>query len=151
MLSPSPRYSRIEEGARGAARGRYSALAAQLRHFFKYSQVGLASLATDVGVYSLLHVLGVEPLLSNCVSRPAGGLVCFALNKYWTFGNRGRKRVEVQFLRFWCVFGVSLLLSQVFLGILYYVMGGDRYVAKLTAEGLVFVFNFLCLKYWTFR
>lgn len=126
-----------------------------LRSVTLYLLVGLLSFATDFSIYALLIDprvgVSLHPLVANCISRPLGGLVCFYANKYWTFGNRGEKPTSTQFVRFWCVFFMSLGLSEGVIWLLHDVLGAEGRVAKLCAEGICVTFNYLCLRLWTFR
>ncbi len=118
-----------------------------------YLLVGVLSFATDFTVYSLLvgYGGGIHPLVANCISRPLGGLVCFYANKYWTFENRGRHRASTQFVRFWCVFLMSLGLSEALIWLTHDVLEAGARASKLIAESICVVFNYLCLRLWTFR
>ena len=118
-----------------------------------YVLAGLLSFATDFTVFSLLVTYGggVHALVANCVSRPLGGLVCFYTNKRWTFRNRGTKPASTQFVRFWCVFLMSLGLSEALIWTFHDLMNGEPRVSKLIAEAVCVVFNYLCLRLWTFR
>ena len=90
-------------------------------------------------------------LHTNCISRPLGGLVCFYANKHWTFGNRGRHRTSTQFIRFWCVFLMSLGLSEALIWLAHDVLEVGPRASKLSAEAICVAFNYLCLRLWTFR
>ena len=123
-----------------------------LRQFIRYSLAGLLSGGVDLGLYAgLYHLLGVNPLAANLVSRTAGGLVCYFVNRYWTFGDRGTARSSVQFVRFWLVFLASLFLSEILLAAFYEGLEWPAVPAKLAAEGIILVFNFLALRHYTFR
>ena len=124
-----------------------------LRSVVLYLFVGLLSFATDFTIYSLLvgYGGGIHPLVANCISRPLGGFVCFFANKYWTFGNRSQKPASTQFIRFWCVFLMSLGLSEGLIWLFHDVLDTGPRSAKLIAEAVCVVFNYLCLRLWTFR
>ena len=124
-----------------------------LRSVVLYLFVGLLSFATDFTIYSLLvgDGDGIHPLVANCISRPLGGFVCFFANKYWTFGNRSQKPASTQFIRFWCVFLMSLGLSEGLIWLFHDVLDTGPRSAKLIAEAVCVVFNYLCLRLWTFR
>lgn len=130
-----------------------SELAAPLRSippFFRYLVVGLASFATDFSIYAgLTGPARLDPLVAHLVSRPVGGLVCFALNRAWTF--RASGAVVPQLARFWGVFGASLALTEGLLAVFSRGIGLPPVPAKALAEGIAVVFNFLALKHWTFR
>jgi len=118
------------------------------RSLTMYLLVGLMSFVTDFGIYYLLiRGCKLDPLIANSISRPAGALVCFFVNKYWTFENRGQKSTSTQFIRFWCVFGISLCLSQGLIWLFHDI----PIHAKFFAEAIIVLFNYLCLKHWTFK
>ncbi|MBU0679027.1 MAG: GtrA family protein [Verrucomicrobia bacterium] len=118
----------------------------------RYLTAGLLSGATDLAIYSLLAKwLGVHPLLANIVSRCAGGFVSFVANKHWTFENKGEAETHIQFVRFWCVFAVSFMLSELLVGLFHSVLGWEAIVTKVAAESAVVAFNFMSHRHFTFR
>ncbi len=124
-----------------------------LRSVVLYLFVGLLSFATDFTIYSLLvgYGGGIHPLVANCISRPLGGFVRFVANKYWTFENRSQKPTSTQFVRFWCVFLLSLAMSEGLIWLFHDVLDSGPRTSKLIAEAVCVVFNYLCLRLWTFR
>lgn len=120
--------------------------------FGRYLAVGVLSAAADFSVFSLLtRQRKLHPLASHSISRPLGGLVCFFLNKYWTFSQGEKGALAGQFVRFWCVFAMSLGISTVLLWLFLKLFPSIPEIAKACAEAIVVAFNFLCLKYWTFQ
>ena len=118
--------------------------------FVRYLVAGLGSFVTDFSVFTLLAVpAGVDPLIAHLVSRPLGGLTCFYLNRTWTFRSSGP--VPIQMARFWCVFGVSLALTEGLLALFCKGIGLPPVPGKALAEGIALTLNFLALKHWTFR
>ncbi|NNF06387.1 MAG: GtrA family protein, partial [Candidatus Eisenbacteria bacterium] len=80
----------------------------------------------------------------------AGGLACFLVNRRFTFPP-GKGAVALQFSRFWVVFFVSMLLSELLLGVFHRGLGLDSLTGKLLSEGMLLVFNFLGLRHWVYR
>ncbi len=120
--------------------------------FLRYLLVGLASFAADYSVFLLLlDVFRLDEIPSHWISRPIGGVVCFLTNRRWTFHAGDRGSVRAQFVRFWCVWGMSFALTTGLLALFSKVVGLPPEAAKLLAEGLAIIFNFLCLRFWTFR
>jgi len=117
--------------------------------FPRYLLAGLGSFLADFSVFGLLTgAAGVDPLIAHLVSRPLGGVTCFYLNRTWTFRSTGP--VSIQLVRFWCVFGVSLALTEGLLAVFCKWMGLPPIPGKGLAEAIALVFNFLALKHWTF-
>lgn len=144
-LNPNPAASAPTSGFRAWV-GR------ELRTYGKYLVVGGAAAVTDLTTYALLaHAADWHPLAANLVSRPAGGLVSFGLNKWWTFGNRGRASTPIQFARFGTVWIVCFLLSETLVGVYHQWLHAPAVVTKLLAEGTLGVFSFLAQRLWTFR
>ncbi len=120
--------------------------------FALYVLVAPASLVADLSVFNLLHSVfswGVVP--SHLISRPIGGLVCFYLNKHVTFQNKGKSSTKKELIKFWVVFGVSYLLSTGLLTFFDQVLNLGANPAKLLAEAICVLFNYISLRFWTFR
>ncbi len=120
--------------------------------FLRYLLAGLASFATDYSVFLvLIDILRLDEIPSHWISRPIGGVVCFLINRRWTFHAIDRGLLRVQIARFWLVWGMSYALTTGLLALFSKVVGLPAEAAKPLAEGLAVIFNFLCLKFWTFR
>ncbi len=118
--------------------------------FFRYVLVGLGSLATDLSLFALLtHGAELDPLVANLISRPMGGLVCYLLNRRFTFRSTGA--VPGELARFTAVFLVSLGLTEALLALFCHVLTFGPVVGKDLAEACAFFFNFFALKHFTFR
>ncbi len=115
-----------------------------------YLFAGLGSVATDFSVFTLLTgTAGLGPVGAHVVSRPLGGVTCFLLNRRFTFRSAGPLAPE--FVRFWCVFGVSLTLTSGLIALFCGPFDLAPLPGKALAEAIAVVFNFLALKHWTFR
>lgn len=140
----------------------------------RYLTVGLGSALTDFSVYGLLlHFAGWPPEVANLISRPCGGLFSFAGNKLWTFKRRQLEGTHRELARFWTVWLVSYLVSEVLVWLfhihfrnhpglpdslsnaVHHLVGlrPDLVTAlpKLCAECLVGLGLFLSHRFWTFR
>ena len=150
----------IPAGTRAGAAPLRSLLAwSPIRYLLSWSPIryllaGTVPLAVDFSVFTTLRRLGADPLLINLISRPLGGVTCFLVNRFWTFRAAGRGGAAMQFTKFCCVFAMSSFLSEALLALFtrgFGATGASADASKAVAEGLVLVFNFLCLKHWTFR
>jgi putative flippase GtrA len=117
----------------------------------RYLLSGLVTVAVDFGVFQLLNqVVGLWYLHAHVVSRSAGAITCFLLNYYFTFamGDRSMLRRATRFVALWAVsFALSSLL------VFSFVEGFDLapFAGKVTAECLVFLFNYSVMKYWVMK
>jgi putative flippase GtrA len=116
----------------------------------RYLISGVCSAGVDFLLFSVLVVWRIDPLIAHLVSRPTGGVTCFFLNRYWTFRAR-EGAFSGQFVRFWCVFAMSLLLTEGLLALFLRGLGLPPLAGKALAEAIAIGFNFTTLKLWTFR
>jgi len=115
-----------------------------------YLLAGLGSVVTDFSLFTLLtRTTALSPVGAHVISRPLGAVTCFVLNRRFTFRSAGPLAPE--FVRFWCVFGVSLALTSGLIAVFCGPLGLAPVPGKALAEALAVVFNFLALKHWTFR
>lgn len=120
--------------------------------FSRYSLVGLLAACLDLGIYTLLFAwMGIWYLYAHTVSRAVGGATGFVLNRRWSFGWRGRAELPAHLVKFAITYLFSYAASS---WLLYQLVERFRLPAvpaKMGAEGIVFLFNFLTLWQWAFR
>ncbi len=117
----------------------------------RYLLAGLLTWILDLGVFQLLHQLvGLWYLHAHIVSRSIGAVACFFLNYYFTFsvGDRSLVKRASRFVPLWVV---SFLLSSLL--VFSFVEGFELapLVGKVSAECLVFLFNYSVMKYWVMK
>lgn len=140
----------------------------------KYLTIGAGSAITDFSIYGLLlHFAGLPPEVANLISRPCGGVVSFTGNKLWTFNRRQLQGTRREFVRFWIVWLVSYLVSEILVwlfhlhfmrhpalphsltGLIGHMTGFHpdmvAVLPKFCAECLVGIGLFLSHRFWTFR
>lgn len=119
------------------------------KELYLYAAVGGLVLGLDVLSFWLLLSYGhLHYLAAHFVSRSLGGLCCFVLNRFVTFRKRNMSGFLADFVKFLILYTASFLLSS---GLIH---GGiqichlPEVVAKVTAECMVFIFNYTIMKYW---
>lgn len=122
-----------------------------LKKFSKYGGVAAGSAATDWIVFVALHSLGLNYLIVQLISRVAGGVFSFTMNRFWSFDAGSAGKVTVQGRRFLLLYGFSYVLSITWLYVLVEQFGGNAYLSKLFADGAVFVVNFVVMQGYVFR
>ena len=116
----------------------------------RFLVVGVASVAIDYAVYSLLCEAGISSHVCKGLSYVAGMGLGFYGNKYWTFGSRRRAMSEP--LAYCGVYAVSFMVNVcVNAAVLASLGGSGRLAAFLCATGITTVLNFLGMKYLAFR
>lgn len=126
---------------------------AWIDEIWRFGVCGLGAATVDVGLFHVLtRAADLHPLAANLISRPAGGLVSFVANRFWTFRRRPmEKPLQVQFGRYWIVWISAYGLSELLLFLWLLALPGDHTIAKLLAEGCVGLLSFVAQRLWTYR
>ena len=118
--------------------------------FMKYATVALLSAASDWVVFTALFAAFGWPVMAQGTSRIVGGVVSFAVNKYWSFESRRHERTLIEARRFLVLFVISYVVSLSLFSALTY--GGVwPYWAKLITDTSCFFFNFVMMRFWVYR
>ena len=125
----------------------------------RFLTVGALSTLVDVGLFAVLHEqVGLPVLIANTLSYSTGIVISYVLHRRWTFRQRTRRGVGMQFSQFALISLNALLLNNLSLLWLSHPLGvlaahpedGDL-LAKLCATGVGVCWNFLANNFWTFR
>jgi len=118
-------------------------------HLHRYLISGGITVIADLSVFWILtSVLDVWYLHAHFISRTFGGVVCFALNRYFTFAHRPPQRFVPEAARFLGLYGMSFVLSSMLVYAFVSRLGADAIIGKFVAECVVFLFNYTVMKYW---
>ncbi len=127
----------------------WGAILAWSTHLHRYLVSGGITVIADFSVFWLLtSVLDVWYLHAHFVSRTFGGLVCFGLNRYFTFGSHKSRGFVAEAARFLILYGMSFVLSSVLVYAFVSGAGCGAVIGKFIAECVVFLFNYTVMKYW---
>ena len=123
----------------------------------RFMAVGASGTLVDFVVLMLLKEVFLLPtLLANTLSFSVGMVNNFTWNRLWTFADTSHENVARQFLQFAAVSLVGLLLNTLIVLLLEdpfsALIATYGYIpAKVIATGVVFVWNFVANRYWTFN
>ena len=121
------------------------------RQITRFLFVGGASVAVDLGIYTLLT--SFTPLawgVSKGVSYAAGVVVGFFGNKFWTFESRRRSAAEPAM--YGALYALTLLLNIACNQLALSALGPQRkLIAFVFATSVTMVTNFLGMKFVAFR
>lgn len=119
------------------------------KELYLYAAVGGLVLGLDVCSFWLLLKFGqFHYLAAHLVSRSLGGLCCFVLNRFVTFRKKSMDGVVADFIKFLMLYAASFLLSSGLIHFGIQVCHLPEVGAKITAECMVFIFNYTIMKYW---
>ena len=115
----------------------------------RFAASSLASFAVDYGTYTLLVLLtrGWNPLsvpLSNVGARILSAALNFTLNRRFVFHNQGR--LAPAMLKYAALAGCVLACNTLLLSTLVQRLGMNSLLAKLFAEGLLFLISWFVQK-----
>lgn len=132
-----------------------------LAEILRYGVVGAVSTVIDIGLLKVINLLGWPYWLALALGFSAGTVNGYFLNSRWTFKYKTKGQEGIKFTQFALVSLIGLLLTEL-IGNTYlnysghdlHLLGfsiGAKMVGKLIAVVIVFVWNYLGNKYWTFR
>lgn len=122
----------------------------KFRHLILYGVIGSFSSGTDFLIYTLLvQFVGVQYLISNCISVLVGISTSFVLNRSLNF--KVKDHTKRRFVMFLTVGLSGLIISNVILYLCVEALGKNELVSKLLSIVLVVFLQFLANKYVTFK
>ncbi len=130
----------------------------ELARFIRFGTVGASSTFLDFLVLSsLVHFLNWPALPANLVSYSLGTLNSYLLCTRWVFAEEQSQNKTIRLLQFILINLIGLALSNLLIFTLEQPLGAmlkqpqmGYLPAKMTATLLVFFWNFLANRFWTF-
>ena len=120
-----------------------------LREFLGFFGVGIIATAVHYLVLvGLASGLGINPVLSAACGYICGAIVSYRVNYTVTF--RSERRHSQAALRFLTVAVIGLIFNSVLVDFGISALGLHYLLAQILATGIVFVWNFVANKLWTF-
>jgi putative flippase GtrA len=129
----------------------YYRLGALVRELMKFGVVGSVAFLVDLGLFNLLLQLTDKPLTSKTLSTVVATTVAYAGNRTWTFRLRSRSGLRREYVLFFLLNGVGLLIALTCLAVSHYLLGftsalADNIAANVVGLGLGTTFRF-----WSYR
>jgi putative flippase GtrA len=133
----------------------YYRLGHLVRELMKFGVVGGVAFLVDIGVFNLLLHATDKPLTSKTISTVAATTVAYVGNRTWTFRRRSRSGVTREYVLFFALNGVGLLIALACLAISHYVLDftsalADNVAANVIGLGLGAAFRFWSYRRWVF-
>ncbi|MFM8239534.1 MAG: GtrA family protein [Actinomycetota bacterium] len=132
-----------------------------MREVAKFGVVGLTAFVIDVGLFNILMYAGGEgpladkPLTAKALSVMAATTFAYFGNRYWTFRHRGRTNMGREYILFFLLNGVAMLISVGCLWFSHYLLGltsplADNISANVIGLALGTLFRFWSYRRWVF-
>jgi len=120
-----------------------------------FGVVGVINLFVDIGLFNALHFgAGIGPLTSKVISTTVATTSAYFLNRHWSFSHRARTGLAREYVLFFVLNGIALVMGLLVLGLTRYGFGLtgklSLNVANLIGIGLGTIFRFWSYKRWVF-
>ena len=132
-------------------------LSSLVREIAKFGVVGLIALVVDISLFNILRFAGGEgplydkPLTAKALSVIAATTVAYFGNRYWTFRHRGRTHMGREYLLFFLLNGVGMLIALSCLWFSHYALGLDSALADNISANVVGLALGTLFRFWSYR
>jgi putative flippase GtrA len=151
--------SEHEEPAGGrlltAAATLYAPVRALVHEIAKFGIIGMISFVIDVGLFNLLLFGGGpmndKPLTAKAVSVAVATTFAYFGNRFWTFRHRGRTNMGREYILFFLLNGVAMVIALTCLWISHYLLGLDTALADNISANVVGLVLGTLFRFWSYR
>lgn len=122
----------------------------------KFASVGLVAYVIDVFVFNLVLFTAASPLYDKPLSSKAlsvfvAATFAYFANRHWTWKDRARTGLGREYLLFFVVNGIGMLIAVACLWISHYVLGFQNPLAdNISANGFGLVLG-TAFRFWAYR
>lgn len=130
----------------------YYRLHSVVRELLKFGTVGALAFVVDVGVFNLARLaLELGPLTSKTLSVVVATTVAYIGNRHWTFRERDRQGLTREYVLFFLLNAIGLLISLLCLAVAYYGLGLTSTLAQNIAANGVGLALGTAFRFWSYR
>ena len=126
-----------------------------LHEIAKFGVIGMISFVIDVGIFNLLLFGGGpftgKPLTAKVISVAVATTFAYFGNRFWTFRHRGRTNMGREYLLFFLLNGVAMLIAVGCLAFSHYVLGLDSALADNISANVVGLMLGTLFRFWSYR
>jgi putative flippase GtrA len=135
--------------------GMYRRFAGLIAEMAKFGVVGAIAAVVDIGGAAYLHGAdGFGPLTAKAISIAAATVVSYVGNRFWTFRHRANHALLREWIVFFALNAIGLVIAEAAIGFTYYVLGLHGTIAynlaQVAGTGLGTVFRYWSYKKWVF-
>ena len=127
----------------------------------KFGAIGIVALAIELTMYNACLLAGVHVMLANAVSTVVAASAAFAGNRYWTWRDRARTGLRREYLLYFFLNAIGLLITLGCLWLSHDLLGqwwpsvfqnivADNVAAKGVGMAVATLFRFWAYRRWVF-
>ena len=132
-------------------------LSTLMREIAKFGTVGLMAFVIDVGLFNLLMFAGGagplndKPLTAKALSVIAATTFAYFGNRFWTFRHRGRTHMGREYILFFALNGVAMVIALSCLWFSHYALGFDSILADNISANVIGLALGTLFRFWSYR
>jgi putative flippase GtrA len=133
----------------------YRRFAELIHELAKFGLVGAIAAVLDLGGAAMLYgAAGLNELAAKTISTVVAATFAYAGNRVWTFRHRANAGLAREYLIFFMLNGIGLLIALLVIGFTTYSLGLHGplayNVAQVTGTGIGTIFRYWAYKKWVF-
>src|SRR3954447_21503135 len=126
-----------------------------LKELSAFGAVGAVCLVIGLGLFQLLYAhTGMGAVTARFISTAVSAAVAYFGHRHWSFSHRARTSLRREYVLFFVVNGVALLLGLAVVAFVRYGLGQNSalilQLANIASIGAGTVLRFLCYRAWVF-
>jgi putative flippase GtrA len=133
----------------------YRRFAHLVHEWAKFGTIGVAGFVITIAIADTLHLgMDIGPLTAFGVATAVATTFSYFANRYWTFRHREQSGLGREYVLFFVLSGVGLVITWVFIGFIHYILGlhsGLAYnAAQIIGTAIATLFRYWSYKKWVF-
>lgn len=128
-----------------------------MREVAKFGVIGAIAFVIDIGLFNLLMFAGGEgplydkPLTAKVISVIAATTFAYFGNRFWTFRHRGRTNMGREYVLFFVLNGVAMLIALSCLWFSHYALGLTSPLADNISANVIGLVLGTLFRFWSYR
>jgi putative flippase GtrA len=144
----------VDRPTHGLAR-LYEPFRVLIHEIAKFGIIGMISFVIDVGLFNLMLFgsgpFNGKPLTAKVLSVAVATTFAYFGNRFWTFRHRGRTNMGREYVLFFLLNGVAMLIAVGCLAFSHYVLNLDSALADNISANVIGLVLGTLFRFWSYR